>query len=72
VLDRFVGVASEVDRQEALFASASQAAEVARFGMRTGYSACLVPDYCPMDEEEEEAKKDWWARLGIPHTDAIS
>ncbi|KAL2802613.1 hypothetical protein BJX63DRAFT_414697 [Aspergillus granulosus] len=72
VLDRYVqGPAFKENKEADLFASAGQAAVLARFGMQTGYEACLVPDHCPVDDEDIFKHEDWWSILGIPDTEGI-
>jgi hypothetical protein len=68
LLDRYRGNASEDDKQEALYASANQATWSARWGMKSGYGFCIVPDHCPVDEggDEELAEVDWYGILGVP------
>ncbi|KAL2785091.1 hypothetical protein BJX66DRAFT_68086 [Aspergillus keveii] len=68
LLDRYQANASEDDRREELFGSANQATWSARWGMKSGYSFCIVPDHCPVDEggDEEFAGVDWYEILGVP------
>ncbi|KAF8244373.1 hypothetical protein K440DRAFT_666494 [Wilcoxina mikolae CBS 423.85] len=40
------------EAEEHVFAPARGVASAARFGMMTGFDACMVPDYCPKGEEE--------------------
>jgi hypothetical protein len=64
VLERYLQrPASEEEREVDLFAAAGEAAVYARFGMQTGYKACVVPDHCPVDDEDVFGDEDWWDNI---------
>jgi hypothetical protein len=51
--------------EEHLFLPARGAAKAARFGMETGFDACIVPDYCPKADHttSDEGNGDSWSEL---------
>jgi hypothetical protein len=67
LLDRYLGYESEEEKRDALFAAANQATLSARWGMKSGYVFCIVPDHCPVDKgrDEEFEGVDWYQILGV-------
>ncbi|KAI9709872.1 MAG: hypothetical protein M1812_007580 [Candelaria pacifica] len=43
--------------EEHLYVAARGVARIARYGMRYGFEACIMPDHCPVLEEEETPKQ---------------